>query len=156
ERVRGAKYLLQGLIVCGCCQYAYYGITATKPAKTQHQHCHRYYRCPGTDPGRFGGERICDNRSVQGEELDEAVWQDVKQLLQDPKILKQEYERRLGEPMEESAQEQELRRQQQSARNAIERLIDVYTEGTLTKAQFEPRLQRIRERLARLDDEASK
>jgi site-specific DNA recombinase len=94
ERRRGAAYLLQGLTVCGHCHYAYYGKKVShSAAKGGRQYA--YYRCIGTDAYRFGGERICDNTQVRTERLDELVWQQVVELLSDPKRLHREYERRL-------------------------------------------------------------
>lgn len=55
---RGAKYLLQGLVCCQGCGYAYYGkAISTKAAKGQKRD-YAYYRCLGTDAYRFGGERV--------------------------------------------------------------------------------------------------
>ena len=153
EHCRGARYLLQGLVVCGCCHYAYYGQTAKNSAKSGKVHRHEYYRCPGTDAARFGGQRICRNRVVHAPEIDAAVWQDVTELLRNPRILRQEYQRRLERPNDDAPQEKALRRQEQSARGAVNRLIDAYTEGTLKKSEFEPRLKKARERLTRLGDE---
>jgi site-specific DNA recombinase len=58
QRRRGASYLLQGLIVCGHCHYAYYGKKVSKSAAKGGQQ-YAYYRCGGTDAYRFGGERQC-------------------------------------------------------------------------------------------------
>jgi len=58
ESKRGATYLLQGLTVCACCSYAYYGKKVSRSsAKGKAQWA--YYRCIGTDAYRFGGKRIC-------------------------------------------------------------------------------------------------
>lgn len=44
---RGISYLLQGLIVCQCCQYAYYGIT--RKANKSGTANYSYYKCGGRD-----------------------------------------------------------------------------------------------------------
>jgi len=80
QRRRGARYLLQGLIVCGHCHYAYYGKPVSKSAAKGRQ-CYAYYRCVGTDAYRFGGERICDNKQVRTSRLDALVWEQVLGLL---------------------------------------------------------------------------
>jgi site-specific DNA recombinase len=82
------------MTVCGHCHYAYYGKKVShSTGKGGHQHA--YYRCIGTDAYRFVGERICDNTRVRTERLDELVWQQVVELLSDPRRLHREYERRL-------------------------------------------------------------
>ncbi len=97
QRRRGAAHLLQGLLVCGHCHYAYYGKKVSKAAaKGGRQYA--YYRCTGTDAYRFGGERICENKQVRTERLDDLVWQQVVALLSHPERLKQEYEVRFVDP----------------------------------------------------------
>ena len=62
-RKRGARYLLQGLITCSQCGYAYYGKAISNKAAKGKVRSYAYYRCIGTDAYRFGGERI---KSVMG------------------------------------------------------------------------------------------
>src|SRR6266516_8199610 len=54
---RGAKYLLQSLIVCACCGYAYYGKQISPSGRKHHPRSYAYYRCVGADAYRFGGVR---------------------------------------------------------------------------------------------------
>ena len=62
ESKRGAKYLLQGLLVCSKCGYSLCGISPSyingKPRT------YGYYRCAGTEPARFGGNKVCENTPV--------------------------------------------------------------------------------------------
>ncbi len=60
----GAAYLLQGLLVCQCCKYAYYGEPVRNKRREKIQH-YAYYRCIGSDAYRFGGNRICDNKQIR-------------------------------------------------------------------------------------------
>lgn len=155
ERRRGARHLLQGLVCCGCCGYAYYGKPVSRSsAKGRTQYA--YYRCVGTDAYRFGGQRVCENTQVRTDMLDEAVWQDVQELLRDPQLLRQEYERRLQTPSEEASRERTLRHQEQAAQRAISHLIDAFADGLLDKSEFEPRLTKARARTARLGEELSR
>jgi len=66
---RGARYLLQGLVVCACCGYAYYGKPVSNRARQGHPRDYAYYRCVGTDAYRFGGQRVCTNPQVRTERL---------------------------------------------------------------------------------------
>ncbi len=152
ERKRGARYLLQGLLECGCCGYAYYGKRVSR-SSAKDKVPYAYYRCVGTDAYRFGGQRVCQNHQVRTDRLDDAVWSDVQELLRDPNVLREEYQRRLQCPGGEPSQRESLTRQAQQAQRAVSRLIDAYAEGVLDKQEFEPRLQQARRRVERLHGE---
>src|SRR5215475_10869536 len=92
---RGALYLLQGLLQCPHCGYAFYGKRLSPSARKGHPRAYAYYRCLGTYAYRFGGERICQNTQVRTDLLDLAVWQEVCTLLTHPERLAEEYRRRL-------------------------------------------------------------
>ncbi|MCP4207779.1 MAG: recombinase family protein [Shimia sp.] len=153
---RGARYLLQGLLVCSCCGYAYYGKAISPSARKGHPRDYAYYRCIGSDAYRFGGQRVCFNTQVRTDRLEEAVWQQVCQLLEDPQRLGQEYERRLqaAQASPGEAETARVERQISKLRQGIARLIDGYTEGYIDKSEFEPRIRRFKERLAALENQA--
>jgi site-specific DNA recombinase len=154
---RGAKYLLQGLLKCDCCGYSYYGKPARGGRAAGKTRRYTYYRCIGMDAYRFGGHRICDNKQVRASVLEEAVWEDVSDLLRDPERIQQEYQRRLTDDNDESSL---AVKQNEAAINkmkrSIARLIDAYEDGLLTKEEFEPRMRQGKTRLARLQDEQSR
>ena len=154
QRKRGARYLLQGLLVCAQCRYAYYGKPVSNKAAKGKKRDYAYYRCIGTDAYRFGGERICDNLQVRTDKLDQFVWEEVCALLQEPERLSQEYQRRLQTPNGEQHSFQVIQTQISRRRKSIARLIDSYTEGYIEKQEFEPRIQRLRQRLAELENQA--
>ena len=56
-RKRGARYLLQGLLVCKQCGHAYYGKPLSRSSAKGHVRHYAYYRCIGSDAYRFGGQR---------------------------------------------------------------------------------------------------
>jgi len=150
---RGARYLLQGLVCCHGCGYAFYG-KGVKNKKGQPRE-YAYYRCLGTDAYRFGGERVCDNLQVRTDLLDLAVWREVKALLEDPQRLAEEYRRRL-QP-QTKARHQDLasvESQLRKVRQGVVRLIDSYAEGLIEKGEFEPRVVRLRERITKLEEQA--
>jgi site-specific DNA recombinase len=73
------RYLLAGLVVCRSCGYAYRGRVQGAPVK------YHYYRCSGCEGDRMPGRvRICGNRAIRAERLDEAVRSDVRGLLLEP------------------------------------------------------------------------
>jgi site-specific DNA recombinase len=144
ESRRGAKYLLQGLLECKCCGYAFYGKPVSRKSKIG-KVPYAYYRCIGSDAYRFGGTRICENKQVRTDKLEEAVWQDACELLRHPKLLRAEYERRLAAPTD-SASQSSLKKQLKTAQQSVARLIDAFSDGVLDRCEFDPRLKRARER----------
>lgn len=151
-RHRGGRHLLQGLVVCARCGYAYYGKPVSPASAHGKPRRYIYYRCIGTDAYRFGGIRVCSNTQVNGALLDQAVWHEVRQLLEQPDRILQEYQRRLdGVPATHTATMESLTAQGQKLKTGIARVIDSYTDGLLTKAEFEPRLGRLRERLTQCE-----
>jgi site-specific DNA recombinase len=147
QQQHGARYLLQGLLVCAHCGYAYYGKTVSRSPRTNQENA--YYRCSGSDSYRFGGEAICSNPQLRTDMLEAAVWEEVCTVLAEPERIAQEYQRRLEQPevVEAAGAETQLNR----VRQGMARLIDSYADGLIDKGEFEPRLMRLRERGARLE-----
>ncbi len=151
---RGARYLLQGLLVCKRCGSAFYGKPVSRSSAKGRKRDYAYYRCVGTDAYRFGGHRICWNKQVRTDLLDAAVWEDVRALLADPERIRVEYERRLDrKDCGESREAKQLAALIQRVKRGIARLIDAYEEGLLEKTEFEPRIRGARERLEKLEAE---
>jgi site-specific DNA recombinase len=148
ERKRGAKYLLQGLLECKCCGYAFYGKPVSR-SSAKGKVPYAYYRCVGTDAYRFGGKRVCANAQVRTDKLDEAVWNDAAKLLRNPNLLRTEYERRLAAP-KATASEVSLKKQLSNAQSTLNRLIDIHADGLIDRVEFEPRLSRARKRCEEL------
>jgi site-specific DNA recombinase len=95
---------------------------------------------------------VCQNKHVRTDKLDEAVWQDVCELLRHPQLLRKEYERRLASPAD-SGTVGSLKKQVAAAQRSVDRLIDAYTDGLLDRNEFDPRLARARCRLSKLQEQ---
>ena len=156
QRLAGVRYLLQGLLVCRKCGYAFCGRWQARHPHQRDRGYH-YYRCCGTESNRFHGQRRCDARVVPVGPLDAAVWGEVCQLLEDPARVLQEYQRRLEAArtgprrLEREAADRQLAR----LRRGIGRLIDGYAEGLIERDEFEPRLAELRRRVSQLEAEAA-
>jgi site-specific DNA recombinase len=151
---RGALYLLQGLLQCQHCGYAFYGKRLSPSARKGKPRAYAYYRCLGTDAYRFGGERLCQNTQVRTDLLDLAVWQEVCTLLTHPARLAEEYRRRLQpETRTKRTPLATIEDQISKGRQGVARLIDSYAESLIDKSEFEPRITRLRQRLARLEEQ---
>src|SRR5499426_447832 len=149
---RGARYLLQGLLQCQHCGYAFYGKPLRPSARKGRPRAYAYYRCVGTDAYRFGGHRLCPNTQVRTDRLELAVWQEVRALLAHPERLAQEFTRRLRADGQGQRQERTaLERQVGKLRQGLARLIDSYAEGLIDKQEFEPRVTRLRQRITHVE-----
>jgi site-specific DNA recombinase len=152
---RGARYLLQGLLVCKGCGYAYYGRPLSPSARKHRPRSYAYYRCVGTDSYRFGGHRLCTNTQIRTDLVELAVWHEVCQLLNEPHRLEREYHRR-GHARPRGAKwetPESLRAQMNKLQRGMARLIDGYAEGLIEKGEFEPRIKRIKQRVTVLEDQ---
>jgi site-specific DNA recombinase len=139
---QGARYLLQGLLVCDCCGYA---LTGNKV-----RGAYAYYRCPGSYASEFARRRVCPNPSQRMEEVDAAVWDDACALLREPERLREEFERRQQpEPHRCSAEQERLRAHMNKLQRGINRLIDAYAAGLVDVQEFEPRIRHLKERLGK-------
>jgi site-specific DNA recombinase len=144
---KGSRYLLQGLLVCAKCGYAYHGCTNDER--------NAYYRCSGSmSLPRFGGKRWCWNKALRMDQTDAAVWQEVCHLLAEPERLEQEYRQRL-QPQQKPNEHAGLEAQMSKLRRGIARLIDSYADGLIDKQEFEPRVTRMRERMQHLEVQLS-
>ncbi len=120
---KGSRYLLQGLLVCAKCGYAYHGRTNDER--------NAYYRCSGSmSLPRRGFERLCWNKELRMDQADAAVWQEVCGLLQVPERLEQEYRQRLS-PHQQLNEHEGLDIQMGKLRRGIARLIDSYADGLI-------------------------
>lgn len=147
ERRTGALHLLQGLLVCKQCGYAYCACSSC----AKH---YAYYTCTASQAYRCGGKKICGNASIREDHLDRAVWNDVKALLSEPSRIEHELQRRLGDDADPQRQmKRKLEAQIEKVRRGIARLIDVYEEGIVNKSEFEPRISAARRNLSQLQEQ---
>jgi site-specific DNA recombinase len=152
---RGARYLLQGLVRCQGCGYAYDGKGISHNAAKGRPRDYAYYRCLGTDAYRFGGERVCHQTQVRTDLLDLAVWQEVRGLLAHPDRLAEEDRRRLHPHAHARTHElTTVEGQLNQLRQGLTRLLDSYAEGLMEKREFEPRIMQRRQRGTKLEEQA--
>jgi site-specific DNA recombinase len=146
---QGARYLLQGLLVCSSCGYA------LSVQTSGFQPRYSYYACPGTYVSELTHRRVCPNGRQRTEAVEAVVWNDVCALLSEPQRLRREFERRQqssvapGHTVNQECLDGSLHKVRQS----IGRLLDAYTAGLIEAGEFEPRMRRLKERLAKLEAE---
>jgi site-specific DNA recombinase len=88
--------------------------------------------------------------------LDAAVWAEVCRVLKNPARVLQEFQRRLDATRADPRRPEleAVDHQLAKLRRGIDRLIDSYAEGLIAKAEFEPRIVELRQRVAKLEREA--
>lgn len=108
------------------------------------------------DAYRFGGHRICYNKQVRTDLLEAAVWEDVCLLLSEPGRIEREYQRRLMNKKKSgrSHTAESLAASIKRIKRGIARMIDAYEDGLVDRGEFEPRIKRAKDRLAKLEEEA--
>lgn len=159
KRQTGAKYLLQSLVVCSHCRYAFHGIHRKAiPRKNGSMSAeYTYYRCSGSDKSRYAGESVCSSKQIKGDLLEAAVWEEVKKLLSNPDTILMEHQRRLAE-ISDLTEDKGCFLEQQigKMKQGISRLIDAYAEGHIEKQDFELRIKSIKQRLLSAEEQLEK
>jgi len=148
------EYLLSGLLRCQSCGYSIYG----KPASnSKYKRC--YYRCMGQDGHRWAQGRVCAGHPIRVEALDDLVWEQTKQLIQYPEVVFEEYSgrvhsKRKGE-LDITSILMKKKREIHNQELEKKRLIDLYQTGIISLEEITPRLDRIRDRIRRIEQESS-
>jgi site-specific DNA recombinase len=143
--------LLQGILVCEQCGYGLYR-TSTYTTKQKLN----YYRCIGSDGYRRLNGPLCTNRPIRQDSLDQFVWSEVIRLLEDPKLIQAEIDRRReaaqkADPLRK--REEELRREQARVEKSSERLVTAYQEGLLTLPQLRQRMPLLQKQTQAVESE---
>jgi len=141
--------LLQGILVCRECGYAYYRCST----RSANGILREYYRCSGTDGHRRPEGRVCENRPLRLAEVDELVWGRVLGLLDDPTLIEAEIDRRLqtlraAHPS--TGRREALERDLTRTQTAQRRLLDGYQEQLVTLDELRARTPDLRKREAAL------
>jgi site-specific DNA recombinase len=134
--------LLQGLTACAGCGYAYYR-TSTRTTNKKIF----YYRCLGSDDYRYEGGRVCANKPVRADHLDQVVWDHIGALLADPAVIRTEIDRRLDQARTSDPATQQRKRLQDAlakAAKAITRMIEAFQEQLVTIDELRARMPDLR------------
>ena len=143
--------LLQGLAACACCGYGYYRTSTRTTNKTIY-----YYRCLGSDDYRYEGGRVCANKPVRADYLDQVVWDHLTGLLADPQLIRAEIDRRLDaarttDPV--ARQRKSLDSALAKTATSIARMIEAYGEQLITIDELRARMPDLRARETNLHNQ---
>lgn len=138
------QYLLRGLIKCPRCGGTYTGYA---------QHGSQGYRCYKSSQAVPGGEK-CPPGAIKAQPVEEAVWGAVKEALQQPQVLVEEYQRRLAQSAMPDAVEAE-RKQVALAlkRNKAQedRITDAYINEAMELDRYKAEMEKLRQRSRELE-----
>lgn len=158
---RGAEpgaWLLRGLVECGQCGVG----TSCHKMRGRNGAFHRYYYCRNHDVLRAGGrDRLCRERNIRANELDQFVFEQVRAALLDPgQLLAGEHAVIGATPPGEdeliATQLQRLGRGLEAAEHERSRMLDAYQAGLVDLDELTRRTATLttrREQLARERDE---
>ncbi len=134
------QYLLRRLVRCVECGYKMCGVFDGRYA---------YYKCmKGRDLVETHRETKCTGRSVRQERLDEIVWQKIKELMEKPELIIEQYKRQKDIILSSGSQKQyqKLEQQIQHYDKQIQRLIDAYQMEIITLKDLDARKSSIERR----------
>jgi site-specific DNA recombinase len=134
--------LLQGMLVCERCGYGLYRTSTQTSARRLY-----YYRCIGSDAYRHLRGAVCENPPVRQDQLDAAVWAEIVRLLEDPKIIQEELNRRLAaarnaDPLKR--RQEQLHRDHARLSKSMDRLLIAYQDGLMSLEQLRCRMPELR------------
>ena len=145
--------LLQGLAACSACGYGYYRTSTRTTSRKIY-----YYRCLGSDDYRYQGGRVCGNKPVRADYLDQVVWDHITHLLADPALIRAEISKRLehartADPV--TRQRTQLQTALARATTSITAMIEAFSEQLITIDEMRARMPDLRAREANLRGQIS-
>jgi len=104
----------------------------------------RVYRCTAFDPYNVGDRKVCrPSPWTDADRLEALVWQAVCDIVRDPDVLRNEFERRLQEAGAVDAlnvRAHDLRRELDRIKRQQNRLLDIYQAEEMDKDELQRRL----------------
>ena len=136
--------LLQGLAACSACGYGYYRTSARTTSKKIY-----YYRCLGSDDYRYEGGRVCGNKPVRADYLDDRRvgphHRPARRPGADPRRDHQAARAaRTADPA--TRQRKQLELALAKAATAITAMIEAYSEQLITIDELRARMPHLRAR----------
>ena len=136
--------ICQGMVSCSKCGYALYRTSARTSARKIY-----YYRCLGSDGWRYLNGAVCNNPPVREELLDQVIWDEIVKLLENPRLIEEELDRRLEAAQKASPtqrRQESLQRDLTRIRKSMERLMTAYQEDLLSLDELRSKMPDLRQR----------
>lgn len=146
------KYLLSGLLFCGNCGARYFVATSRRKDKR-----YAYYKCYSRD-GNSTMKKMdgCKNPNYKVEVLDQAVLDEIKKLKLDPDYIDQIIAADRSEDLGENNDLLILKNKLTEIENKINKLMDLYTLGTIPFSDIGDRIKPLYEEKDQLETEIQK
>ncbi|MEE8286085.1 MAG: recombinase family protein, partial [Gammaproteobacteria bacterium] len=156
RNLKEQAYLLRKLVRCGRCGSGC-SATTSKQISGGAQHTSHYYVCIRKHSGYLKQER-CTHRHIRANVLDEWVWEEVSQRLQNPTLVLDAYQQHQAKRRESTEDEpgeatQRLDIQIKSANRELSRLLDAYQEGAIELSELQKRRRLVDTKLETLGRE---
>lgn len=139
---KSQQYLLRALVSCGKCKLACAGRTTGDG--------YSYYCCRGRSTAiQSCRDEACTARYIPQRQLDQLVWADLCQVLEQPQIVEEALKRLQGGeglPQELSGRRENLRKGLQSLVAQLERLTEAYLNGVVSLEEYRRRKEDNEER----------
>ncbi|KUK63705.1 MAG: Putative ATPase with chaperone activity [Desulfotomaculum sp. 46_80] len=131
------RYLLRGIVFCGNCGRVMVGSSA------QSQKGRVYYRCTGVS--NDGSGRKCGAKMVRADELENAVWEDIRNFVKNPGSIRGLLEAGLSAnkdgPEPVRSEIQLLENLIANKRGLREKIVSLYARGVVTAQEAEKELK---------------
>ena len=145
------KYLLQGLIKCGCCGNTVAGTAdkqmTVKNGKTYGPYLKIYYRCTHFVKNLFENKIECNLRYMQADDLEEVVWKEIEKLLVNPslieKALKFEERNSTVNKNDVLSESKKLEKRKNTLLNEEQRILEAYRQNIITLEQLKGQLNEL-------------
>ena len=145
-------YLLRCLLKCGRCGLGihgcYFPAQGGRPGR-------RYYRCAGTDPLTTGREAKCPRARIEANGLEQAIWDHVVGLLEEPTQVLAQFERFVAQAAgdgEDSGASQ-LRARIERLNRADQRLLDAYQAEVISLEELSDQRKALAEQRQRAEQQ---
>ncbi len=132
------QYLLRGLIKCPRCGHSYTGAA---------QHGSRRYRCTNTDSSISSTGKRCNPGSISADLLEREVWGALSSALRQPKLLREEYGRRLaGEGSGDAldAERKQLEGALKRVKSQEDRVTDAYVNEAMDLVRYKAEMEKLK------------
>jgi site-specific DNA recombinase len=139
-----APSIVQGLVSCSKCGYALSRTSTRSTARMIH-----YYKCLGSDAWRHLGGPVCDSRAVRQDVLDAVVWSEIVKLVENPRLIQEELDRRLAAARDAAPtkrREDALRRELTRIQKSMDQLMTAFQEDLLSLDELRQRMPALRQR----------
>jgi site-specific DNA recombinase len=150
-------YLLRKLVRCGRCGSSCSALTS-KQSYGGKVHSNHYYGCLRTTSGFLKQER-CSQRRIRADVLDELIWEEVSNRLQNPELVMEAYQahksRSRNSSDEDGSNEKDdkLKTQIRLANKELSRLLDAYQYGAVELPELQKRRKLVDSKLEMLNRE---